>query len=228
MAVLTVDSLTGCSSIPSFMGGSADTPANPTISNFWQTSAPTSWTKVTTWNDTSLKLIGSSAGIPLTTGGTLPFSQTFTNRSVGPGNSGSQNLVGTQITQATISASASTGDMQQFTTTTNNTTIDGPQTAAHAGHQFPYAQNFQPNSASPSPSPTISIPATGTPATTGNPTVGAAAHSHPISAPHTHPVTIVQHSHNSSPTAQGSHLHAYSGSYDFSVSYVDIILATKD
>lgn len=227
MAILTVDSLTGCSSIPSFMGGSADTPSNPTISTFWQTSAPTSWTKVTTWNDTSLKLIGSSAGIPLTTGGTLPFSQTFTNRSVGPGNSGSQNLVGTQITQATISAPASTGDMQQFTTTTSNTTIDGPQTAAHAGHAFPVAQTAQ-NSTATSPAPVIGCAMQPGTATTGNPSVTAAAHNHPISAPHTHPVTIVQHSHNSSPTAQGSHLHAYSGSYDFSVSYVDIILATKD
>lgn len=227
MAILTVDSLTGCSSIPSFMGGSADTPSNPTISTFWQTSAPTSWTKVTTWDNRGLRVIGASNGTPITTGGTLPFTQTFTSRSVGPGNSGSQNLVGTQITQATISAPAATGDMQQFTTTTANTTINGTQTAAHAGHTFPVAQVLQSNTVT-SPAPVISCANAPTPSTTGNPTVGAAAHNHPISAPHTHPVTIVQHSHNSSPTAQGSHLHAYSGSYDFSVLYVDVILATKN
>lgn len=228
MAILTVDSLTGCSSIPSFMGGSGDTPANPTISSFWQTSAPTSWTKVTTWNDTGLRVIGAANGTSITTGGTLPFTQTFASRSVASGNSGSQNLVGTQITQTTVPlTSASTGDMSGFPGSTEPTTIDGPQTAAHATHTLPVAQNPSPVGNSTAPQ-LDQVPSAISTATSGNPSSPASGHSHPVSAPHTHPVSASQHSHNSSPTAQGSHFHAYSGSYDFSLSYVDVILATKD
>ena len=59
MAILGLDTLSGCSSIPSFLGGSADTPSNPTKTIFHNTNAPLNWVKETTSNNLfSLILIG--------------------------------------------------------------------------------------------------------------------------------------------------------------------------
>lgn len=227
MAILTVDSLTGCNSIPSFLGGSGDTPGNPSIMIFHQTSAPTNWTKVTTWNDTGLRVIGAPNGTPITTGGTRPFSQTFTSRSVGPQNTGSQNIVGTQITQTSVTlASPVTGGADGYPFATQSTTLSTQQTPPHT-HPFPRYQSS--TSIATNVAPTASVSGSNlSPATTGAPSVAASGHTHPISAPHTHGISVSAHSHNSSPTAQGNHLHAYSGSYDFTITYVDVIIATKN
>lgn len=228
MAILTVDSLTGCSSIPSFMGGSADTPLNPTISTFWQTNAPTSWTKVTTWDNTGLRVIGAANGTPITTGGTLPFTQTFTSRSVGPGNSQPTNIIGTQISQSSISLnSPQTGAATNNPFATQPTTITGLQTPPHT-HGYPRYDTPLGSCQNVAPTTGVSGTAQFGTLTSGGPSVAAAAHSHPVSAPHVHGITVAQHSHDSSPTALGIHFHAYSGSYDFSILYVDVILATKD
>lgn len=226
MAVLTVDSLTGCSSIPSFLGGSGDTPANPSIMIFHQTNAPTNWTKVTTWNDTGLRVIGAPNGTPITTGGTRPFTQTFTSRSVGPFTTGSSTIIGTQITQTTVTfPSTQTGGMSGFPGSTQPATVDGPQTAIHGPtHTNPRAQSPQLISAS---SPLVTTSSAQGPRTSGT-TSGASAHNHSVQAPHTHIITATAHSHNSAPTAQGNHNHTYSSNYDFSIYYVDIIIATKN
>ena len=73
MAVLSVDTLTGCSSIPSFLGGTSDTPANPSITVFHNTSAPTNWTKNTSAsiNNIALRVIGGAEGVGVSTGGTV-------------------------------------------------------------------------------------------------------------------------------------------------------------
>jgi hypothetical protein len=224
MAVLTVDSLTGCSSIPSFLGGSGDTPANPSIMIFHQTSAPTNWTKVATWNDTGLRVIGAPNGTPITTGGTLPFTQTFASRSAGPFTTGSQNLVGTQISQTNVPYDANTGpggsDVQASPVTIALSTSP-PHT--HNFNRYQSSSTVGTNQA-----PTVSVSSSNQ--TPGSTTANGSgtAHTHSISGSHSHTITPANHSHNSSPTAQGNHNHTYSGSYDFSITYVDIIIATKN
>ena len=231
MAVLTVDSLTGCSSIPSFLGGSGDTPSNPSIMIFHQTSAPTPWTKDTSAgvNNIGLRVIGGANGTALSSGGTLPFTQTFTSRSVGPFTTGSQNLIGTQITQATVSFSpAVTADMSGFPGATQPATVTAAQTAIHgATHTNSVAQNVAATTSPLGPTQ-ITTSVTLAPNPTSGTSSAAAAHSHPIAAPHTHQIQVTAHSHNSAPGAQGNHNHTYSSSYDFSIYYVDIIIATKN
>jgi|688.fasta_scaffold24528_9 hypothetical protein len=227
MAVLTVDSLTGCSSIPSFLGGSGDTPANPSIMIFHQTSAPTNWTKSTSFNNTGLRVIGGANGTALSSGGTLPFTQTFTSRSVGPFTTGSSPIIDTQITQATVSFSpAVTADMSGFPGATQPATVDGPQTAIHgATHNNPVAGPGT-NQVS-TTAPLVTTSGAPGPLVSGT-TSGATAHSHPLASPHTHQIQVTAHSHNSNPGAQGNHSHTYSGSYDFTITYVDVIIATKN
>ena len=71
MAVLGATSLTGCNSIPDFI-------AAATQSTFQQTAAPTSWTKITTINDYTLRVVSGSAS----SGGTTAFTSVLTSRSV--------------------------------------------------------------------------------------------------------------------------------------------------
>jgi hypothetical protein len=71
MAVLGSTTLTGCSSIPDFL-------ATSSITTFQQTAAPTSWTKITTVNDATLRVVSGTAS----SGGTTAFTTVFTSRSV--------------------------------------------------------------------------------------------------------------------------------------------------
>lgn len=224
MAVLTVDSLTGCSSIPSFLGGSGDTPANPSIMIFHQTSAPTNWTKVATWNDTGLRVIGAPNGTPITTGGTLPFTQTFASRSAGPFTTGSTTITGSQISQTNVPYDANTGP--------GGSAVNADAVTLSQSTVPPHTHNFNRYSASgtvvTNQAPTVSISSSNQTGGSTTASGSGVSHTHPISGAHSHSITPANHSHNSSPTAQGSHNHSYSGSYDFSISYVDIIVATKD
>jgi hypothetical protein len=68
MAVLGTTSLTGCNSIPDFIGTGS-------IWIFHQTNAPTSWTKLTDINNRCLRITNGTAG----NGGFNPFTDTFTN-----------------------------------------------------------------------------------------------------------------------------------------------------
>jgi hypothetical protein len=225
MAILTVDSLTGCNSIPSFLGGSGDTPANPSIMIFHQTSAPTNWTKVTTWNNTGLRVIGAPNGTPITTGGTLPFTQTFASRSVGPQNTGSSNIIQTQISQATVTHQSATGDSTAISFQPDTLGAANNPPHAHPFFRFQTSPASGTNNIAPT-TPVSSINQTA--GTTGGDTSPGQSHVHTITAPHTHQISSTAHSHNSNPAALGVHLHAYSGSYDFSITYVDVIIATKN
>jgi hypothetical protein len=68
MAVLGTTSLTGCDSIPDFIGTGS-------IWIFHQTNAPTSWTKITTLDNRCLRITNGSIG----DGGTNPFTNTLTS-----------------------------------------------------------------------------------------------------------------------------------------------------
>jgi hypothetical protein len=70
MAVLGATTLTGCNSIPDFIGTGS-------IWVFHQTSAPTSWTKITTLDNRALRVTNGS----VTDGGNNPFTATFAGRS---------------------------------------------------------------------------------------------------------------------------------------------------
>jgi len=87
MAILGVSSLTGCSSIPNFIGTGF-------LMLFQQTSAPTGWTKQTTHNDKALRVVTGTA----TPGGTSSFSSVFTaSRGPFPGTVGNTTLSTPQI-----------------------------------------------------------------------------------------------------------------------------------
>ncbi len=230
MAILTVDSLTGCNSIPSFLGGSGDTPANPSIMIFHQTNAPTNWTKVTTWNDTGLRVIGAANGNPITTGGTLPFTQTFANRPAGPGTMTSDSVAWPAIGPATLSITPATGDMSGFPGTTQPATLGVAQLSSHL-HTFGRRQSGSIlNAGTSTGSPTIAVLNAGIPGPIQTPSGLSApaptSHNHGVSAPHTHGFlqTSASHSHGIS----GEHTHTYTGSADFTINYVDIIIATKN
>jgi hypothetical protein len=226
MAVLTVSSLTGCNSIPSFLGGSADTPSNPSIVVFRQTSAPTNWTKVTTWDNRGLRVIGAANGGPITTGGTLPFTQTFANRTVGPAQTSSDGVTWT-VGQTTLTfASPTTGDMTGFPGFAQPTTLATTQQPPHT-HTFNRHQSGS-TAAVIDTAPTITVGNAGAVTTAVGPggwSPLASSHTHPVSAPHTHTISGGTHSHTNSP---GAHSHPYSTTYDFSITYVDVILATKN
>lgn len=70
MAQLTSDTLLDCDSIPDFIG-------TGTTMIFHLSTAPTSWTKVTSYNDQALRVVSGTASI----GGNTNFSSVFTSRS---------------------------------------------------------------------------------------------------------------------------------------------------
>jgi hypothetical protein len=162
MAVLGATTLTGCNSIPSFI-------ATGSIMLFEQTSAPTSWTKKTTFNNTALRVTNGTVA----PGGSLAFSSAFASRGI----SGS------------ISVSGTVGA----------TTLATTQIPAHA---HPNGASGGTNASAASP---ISSIANGVVSGTGN-AGGGGSHDHPFSG---------------SGSFTGTAL-------DMAVSYVDVILATKD
>lgn len=218
MALLNVDTLTGCSSIPSFLGGSSDTPGNPSITVFHNTNAPTNWTKNTSSsiNDIALRVIGGSEGAGISTGGSVSFSAVFSPRT-------------SPITSSTDSAGASFQPATALppTTQTGGTSIGVDDASLSASqtppHNHPYIV-----------SPTLSANRAGGPGqrtVTGPAQTSAGAgpgtHGHPnISAPHTHPIVDSGHTHpvNNS----GSHAHSFTLNQNFDILYVDVIIATKD
>jgi hypothetical protein len=72
MAVLGATNLTGCNSIPDFIAGGS-------IALFFNTSAPTSWTKQTTQNNKALRVVSGNGG---GSGGSTAFTSVFASRTV--------------------------------------------------------------------------------------------------------------------------------------------------
>ncbi len=72
MAVLGSTTLTGCNSIPDFIGTGF-------LMLFQQTSAPTGWTKQTTHDNKALRVVTGA----VSPGGTFSFSSVFTDRTFG-------------------------------------------------------------------------------------------------------------------------------------------------
>lgn len=220
MAVLSSNTLSGCSSIPSFLGGSADTPSNPTVSVFRNTNAPLNWVKKTTHNDKALRVIGGANGTALSPGGTSafttilspsrPFSGTINPSTTGIGNAG-PSPSGFPATEAVVNAGA-----QNYTPTT-------PEMASHSHPTVFYNPTL--NSAGPLAYGTIAAAFVSSNTNPETP-AGGTVHSHLISAPHSHPITDNGHTHPL--TSDSPHTHPFSGNaQSFAVTYVDIIIATK-
>lgn len=85
MAILSNDTLSGCSKIPSFIGAG-------TTMIFQQTASPTSWTKSITHNNKTLRVVSGSASF----GGSSPFPAVFNPSVVFTGTAGPRALTSVQ------------------------------------------------------------------------------------------------------------------------------------
>jgi hypothetical protein len=219
MAVLSVDTLTGCSSIPSFLGGTSDTPANPSITVFHNTSAPTNWTKNTSSsiNNIALRVIGGAEGVGISTGGTLPFSTVFSPKTSPI--SSSPSPAGSSFEPATSAILfTQTGGLS---IATQDVSFGSGETPPHT-HPYVNSPTTSANVA-----PGGSQRSLTSPGTTSGPGAGPGTHNHGnMSAPHSHSITDSGHTHPVN--AIGAHTHAFTLNQNFDISYVDVIIATKD
>lgn len=220
MAVLNVDSLTGCSSIPSFLGGTADTPANPSITIFHNTSAPTNWTKNTSASidNIALRIIGGVEGVGISTGGSVPFSTVFSPKT---------SVISSSPTAAGISLSTNPSGAQASTSTNTDSALQSAtlSVAELPSHTHGYSLNPGPAPASTSPGTTSGGAAAQSTFVSGS-GGGPGTHNHSLSNPHTHPLTDAGHTHLINAT--GSHIHSFTLNQNFNISYVDVIIATKN
>lgn len=204
MAVLSGTTLTGCNYIPDFI-------ASGTIMLFENTSAPTSWTKITTFNDTTCRIINGS----ISNGGSSAFSSTFTTRS-GSGTVGQ--------TTASISWNSVSGSASINPGVSPSVSIGGAVFYA-SSHTHPYSLN---TTTQRSGGPVLGYPSAA-PTTRYAPAIGGSSpHTHGVSfsaTPHTHSASTQSHSHSLSWT----HDHpGFTVSQNFNLYYVDVILASKD
>lgn len=225
MAILTVDSLTGCSSIPSFIPGVADvgvTTASKSIFN--QTAAPTSWTKDTTHNNKALRIIGGVDGTALTT---TSANQAFTTV-LGPKTfpaSSSTDAANITVSPSPAGYPASLNQNTQ-TFTSDTATLSTAQLPAH-GHNYqspPSNQSLNWNQTAPQ---IESVGNAQQPAATTNNNTEVTGHSHnTTSTAHGHPISDPGHIHPVS--NPGPHSHPVSVTQNFAVTYVDVIICSKD
>lgn len=135
MAVLGSTSLTGCNSIPAFI-------ASGTLMMFQQSTAPSSWTKQTSHNDKSLRVVSGNA----VNGGTNAFSNTMTNRAI-TGNTGNHTLTTAQMPSHThLTARNLTGTGAGFPTgagflVNGNTGNTSSATGGGGSHSHPFSGN---------------------------------------------------------------------------------------
>lgn len=218
MAILGLDSLTGCNSIPDFI-------ATGTRMIFNATAAPTSWTKDTTsHNNKALRIITGT----VSSGGSNPFTAVFPS---------TQKAV--QLTLNDNSESKSPGpvtvsvNVLQTTVNVNcqTQTSDGNTMATHAHSGVRFPGDAQPGPVGPPQN--ISVVSRGvSPLAVNNNVTNAASVSHNHLFPgatssHGHPTNSAAHNH---PTTNSSnHGHTINAtSQDFEISYFDVIIASKN
>jgi hypothetical protein len=225
MATLTIDSLIGCTSIPSFIPGGTRT-------IFYNTNAPTSWTKDTTSHDNKMLRVVNGT---ITSGGTSQFQTVFpdTARPV-QGTVNTVPTIGVSVVQKNITtdgpvATGGINAVTQSVISVQTTTLVLSQIVSHT-----HSYSRRPNTAD------RGLGITAQPQNTqrqedfvdGSSFVNNGAvngHSHSINpantGTHVHPITVTQHSH---PITEGPHNHSFTANaQNFNVSYVDVILAEK-
>jgi len=165
-----------------------------TVMLFAQTAAPTGWTKSTTHNDKTLRVVSGSAS----SGGSVAFTTAFASQAV------SGTVGATTLTSSQIPAHTHTG-------TTSNASLTGTF--------GPFRQTL--NSPDASASGVFSL---GNQFSSGDANAGSRnTRSINMDASHTHTFTT------DSTGSGGSHDHTFTGTaINLAVSYVDVILATKD
>lgn len=184
-----------------------------TLMLFQQTSAPTGWTKQTTHDNKALRVVSGSAS----SGGSVGFTTAFASQAVSGSVSTSVNntTATNQNTTATGSVSISGGSVGSYTLTTT----DIP---SHSHNSRNRAANFGGSDFF-----VLGNGDGGGGGTSTNTTGGGGGHSHSFSAP-SGSFSGTAHSHT-----QDAHNHTASSSFtgtaiDLAVSYVDLIIASKD
>lgn len=206
MAVLGATSLTGCDSIPSFMGTGART-------TFRMATPPVSWTKDGSVDSGCLRVVSGTAS----PGGSVIWDQVFTTRpytsSVQPATDG-----------CSVGAASGTIGLTHSNAHPNSTPLTSLSVSQITAHNHPVTT--LPGSKAIRPG-TGGVSA-GRALTEVQPAGGGGQHQHQIpgSGSHTHAISPESpHTH----TISGAHDHTgYSGSVDFNLTYVDVIIATKD
>jgi len=237
MATLTADSLLGCTSIPGFFQGTANG-SNPTKMVFHNISAPTSWTRDTTFTNRALRVIGGAAGATLSPGGSDPFTTVFnSSQKIKTGVVNTVPLSATSVAAAIPVPAGATGDVtyapgSTVNTVTDSATVTTAQMGAHlhgavnvATGSVTNGNTIAPATVRPIDTTTTGTTSAGQVTATGGP--GPAGHDHPVTFPHTHPISSTPHAHTlSSP----SHTHniVVSSPSDFDILYVDVMIVTKD
>lgn len=217
MAVLGATSLTGCSSIPSFI-------ATGSRMVFEQTAAPTSWTKETNaaFNDVALRAVTGA----VSSGGSTPFVTVFPNSPRGLAAvplAGPSNL-SVQPSGTILGLQASTADVSvQGQSLASPTIISHSHTYQQrsTGQNANAAGQLSTRSADAVPAPQVTIPASGNAG-------GGGQHSHGISdSGHAgHSINTGDHSHG---VQEASHSHQFTmTARDFRLLYMDVIICTKD
>ena len=222
MATLTVDSLVNCSSIPSFIPGG-------TRMLFNNTTAPTSWTKDTTsHNDKFLRIVTGT----ISSGGTSPFITAFPDTARPVQGTVSTVSSSVSIVQETVSP-VTTGLINSITQSPITINARDLTTAQVASHDHTYSR--RPNTSDLGlfiVDPQNVSRVDDNLVTDGfQPASTAGGHQHALNPvnrqQHDHPVSVTQHSHTIS--SAGPHSHPFTvAAQDFSISYVDLIIAQKD
>jgi hypothetical protein len=218
MAILGLDSLTGCNSIPDFI-------ASGTRMIFNGTSAPTSWTKDTTsHNNKALRIVTGT----VSSGGTNPFIAVFPDTQkavqVQAGSGGDAQTV--QPATISLSLTQTTVNVNSIARTSDGNTL---ATHGHSGVRFP--GDAQPGPVGPPTNKPVVARGLSDLSVNNN---GAS----PVNAQHNHsfPGATSQHSHTTNNAAHthpviasSAHVHTVTvASQDFAVSYYDVIIASKN
>jgi hypothetical protein len=207
MSILLSTSLIDCNFIPGFI-------ASGSRMIFENSTTPTSWTK-----DVSLSTNGVALRVvngTLSPGGITSFSQVLTQRSVG--------LSLTQVTAGVVvaagTANITTQPAQARATFSSNAALEDLPNHTHifpSNDARPVEVPATPNYTMPGVDQTLQTTQAGASAQHAH-TITVTAHSHPVQSPHPH-LTTGQHSHTV----------PVSGSQEnFSVFYIDVIIASKD
>lgn len=208
---ITIDTVTESGFTVSSTGTSGSLPSG-TRMLFYQASAPTGWTKITTHNDKALRVVSGTGG---GSGGSTAFSSVFTSRS--PSGTVSSTLSGnTNGAQANISLISTNVQLS-----INSTTLTTSQMPSH-NHTLNGKNDPNGDGGGVEWNEAYDIGRSGGVNNTG----GSSSHTHTTTQTvHTHPVSQSDHSHSLTGSISGT----FTGdSMDFAVQYIDVIICEKD
>lgn len=213
MALLGATSLINCLYIPGVI-------ASGTKMIFENSTSPVSWTKDTTVSEGTLRVVNGTAA----SGGSITFSQAF---SASKPISGSTPSSASSISGSNTPAPFTIGTVSVWPggTTSQATALDETQMVTHS-HPYAMASGSTPVSPGLPQQPNMmATPITQTPFQVFA-EGGGGSHTHSVpTTPHSHSLSSsLTHTHD----VNFPHSHTVSSTENFSVSYVDMIICTKD